>query len=68
MTIRSTKNASIISKQKQIHGKPMQGEGREHVLAGASEAAAVGTEKRDIDDRAAYQSTTPSEAHNGPKE
>jgi len=68
MTIRSTKNATIRSKQKQVHGNPVEGESREHVLFGASEAAAVSGEKRDIDDRAAYQSTTPSCAHNGSTE
>jgi len=56
--IRSTVNESIITGVREI-----KGEGIELVLAGINEASAVPTEVKDIDARAAFQTTTPSNAH-----
>ena len=63
--IRSTKNGTILSNLKDRTGTPIQSASIEHVLAGADEANAVVAEKRDIDARATYQTTTPSNGHNG---
>lgn len=56
--IRSTRNEGIVTVAREL-----KGEGIELVLAGADEASAVPTEVRDTDARAAFQTTTPSNAH-----
>jgi len=63
--IRSTKNGTILSNLKDRASTPIQSASIEHVLAGASEALAVVAEAKDIDARATYQTTTPSNGHNG---
>lgn len=54
-----------MSASKPAHTTPGRGESYEHVVA---TAVPGGYEKRDIDARDAGQSTTPSDAHNGPRE
>lgn len=68
MTIRGTVNQTIISTKKHHSAEVGRGEARELVLAGATEGAAVMTEKRDNEARAAYQTATPSDHHNGTRE
>ena len=67
--IRSTQNESISSATKQVvdptANPGIAGESYETVLAGIDEANAVITEARDIDARAAFQTTTPSAGFNG---
>lgn len=64
--IRSTVNQSIISPPKrEISKDPGNGESIEWVRTDVSPA---GTEVKDIDARAAGQSTTMSHYHNGPIE
>ena len=60
MTIRSTRNEGIFGSSREVRG-----EGKELVLAGASEALAVLAEARDIDARATFQTTTPANDFNG---
>lgn len=65
MTIRTTVNESTIGTLKDHADVPGGGESYEWV---ATTAAPGGVEKRDMDARVAGQSTTPSDAHNGPRE
>ena len=58
--IRSTQNEGLKTTARSV-----QGETYETVMAGASEGAAVTSEKREIDTPSAYQTTTPSNDFNG---
>lgn len=66
--IRSTVNEGIISASKLSLADVGRGESIELVLAGIDQASAINTEVKDIDARAAFQTQTPSNRHNGPKE
>ena len=67
--IRGTKNEGISCVTKQVADPTanpgIAGESYETVIAGIDEANAVITEKRDIDARSAFQTTTPSDGFNG---
>ena len=66
--IRGTLNEGISCSAKDpavVAGSGVNGESYELVLAGAAEATAVRTEKRDIDARATFQTATPSDSFNG---
>jgi len=66
--IRSTVNESIINASKLTLADIGPGESIELVSAGINAGAAINTEVRDIDARAAFQTQTPGNRHNGPKE
>jgi hypothetical protein len=65
MTIRTTVNETILGGGKPAHTEAGRGETYEWVT---TTAAPGGVELRDIDAREVGQSTTPSDAHNGPRE
>ena len=60
MTIRGTQNQSIKGNVRSVLSESF-----ELILAGASEALAVTVDAREIDTPAAFQTTLPSNDHNG---